>query len=227
MERILIVDDDERLCASVAQSLKSGGYNTRSVTDPRRVEESVAEGIFDCAIVDLRMLPELGGLEVAKKLKSIDPAIAIVFLTGTGTVSDAVEAFKLGATDFLIKPVGHHQLLAAIAEALEKTQFSRLARISSDHPKTSEFAHVVGQSPKLLEAIERAKLAANHDEPVLILGETGSGKDLFASEIHATSPRRKRPFLTTVVGARPEGTVLSELFGHVKSAFTGADKTSP
>jgi len=224
-DRILVIDDDSELTATVSEILNDNGWSAHSINNAEDLEQILQLSIFDAAIVDLRM-PSRDGQSVLRCIKKHDPAIALVMLTGYGTVEDVVTAFHTGAVDFLTKPVTTVKLISAVRRALATTQHVRSARVQLRSSVRDAFDTIIGNNEHLLRQIDEARLAAKHDEPVLILGETGTGKDLMASAIHNESERRSKPFLTTVVGARPETIVNSELFGHVKDAYTGASQSS-
>ncbi|MEM9354709.1 MAG: sigma-54 dependent transcriptional regulator [Pseudomonadota bacterium] len=220
----MIIDDDEDLCVALSRSLQESGFCTQSLSNPSELNTVLEKTLFDCAIVDLRF-PACSGLSVIPVLRELDPALAIIMLTGHATVQDAVHAFRLGAVDFLEKGLALDEVVRSIQRGLKRTQTARLARLNRSSVDDS-FAGIVGRSEAIRSVIAQARDAAKDDAPVLILGETGCGKDLLASAIHSASGRSSGPYLTSVLGARPEELVLGELFGHMKNAFTGAGDSS-
>ena len=177
------------------------------------------------AIVDLRM-PDTSGMDVLARCREIDPAIATFILTAYGTVDAVAGAFKLGAKDFLAKPIRRDDLLAAISRALDSSRLAREARTLQERFRaTSSFNAIVGESRNLREALDLAAKAAVSDISVVICGETGTGKELVAAAIHEASPRGGKSMVTAVIAAGPNELQKSALFGHVKGAFTGADSS--
>lgn len=221
-ERILIVDDDQSLGATLAELLRDNGFAADAISEPEKIDHVLETGLYDLAIVDLRM-PGMSGQQVVRRIRETDPAIAVIMLTAYGTVNDVIDAFRAGVVDFLIKPATGEQILEVVRCGLLRTKLARRARPTASHSDSDPFACILGDDAVLRQQIEEARLAAKQECAVLILGETGCGKDLLAEAIHRASMRADGPFLTTVVGARPETLVQGELFGHVKAAYTGAE----
>ncbi|MBI4664170.1 MAG: sigma-54-dependent Fis family transcriptional regulator [Verrucomicrobia bacterium] len=221
-ERILIVDDDLQVASSIKDMLDFEAYVADIAANLDETESFLKKRIYDAAIVDLRM-PDASGLDVLAKLHEADPAIAVLMLTAFGRVEVAANAFKLGAKDFLTKPVSRAYLCAALKRALDASRIQREAReLRHRLHGNASFVAIIGRSPKLREALDLALRAAPSDLPVLICGETGTGKELVAVAIHNASPRADRSMVATNLADNPEQLRESALFGHTKGAFTGA-----
>ncbi|MCX7428848.1 MAG: sigma-54 dependent transcriptional regulator [Planctomycetia bacterium] len=221
-ERILIVDAEAEVAEGLAGLLRYDGYVVDVATSPAEAEARLGKSLYDVAIVDLHV-PGAGGMDILGRCRKIDPAIAVLMLAAFGTVDAAAKAFKLGAKDFLAKPARHEDLSAAVARALDGSRLAREARALREQFKTTpSFAAIVGRSRALQEALDLAAKAAASEIPLVLCGETGTGKDLVAAAIHQASSRAARPMVTAVIAAGPDQLQKSALFGHVKGAFTGA-----
>ncbi|MHC4398805.1 MAG: sigma-54-dependent transcriptional regulator [Planctomycetota bacterium] len=222
--QVLIVDDDEGVAQSVAETLERMGYQCRVATSgpegAERIEE--AGSVFDVVITDLRM-PEIDGLEILRRAKSAQSYAEVIVLTGEGTIPSAVEAMQEGAFNYLVKTPTVKQLRAIARKAAES---SRLRRANVELKRRLDekfgFEGVVGDSTQMREVIERLKRIAPTNASVLIQGETGTGKELVAQAIHHNSPRKHKPFVGLNCAALSENILESELFGHIKGAFTDA-----
>jgi two-component system C4-dicarboxylate transport response regulator DctD len=223
----MVVDDDEALRESLAQALDLMGYSAMSHPG---AQEALADGAItecSCIIADLKM-KAMDGLEFLEKMVALAAAPPVVLLTGFGDVSTAVRAMRLGAYDFLEKPVDNTVLSASVARAVERDRLRRRNReLEAElfrarlEERSSDFG-IIGRSSAVQEILKRIRQYAQSFHPVLIMGETGSGKELVAAAIHRCSDRASKPFLVANVSAIPEGLVASELFGHEKGSFTGA-----
>jgi DNA-binding NtrC family response regulator len=222
--RLLFVDDDNALREVLKRELEDFGYAVAAFPEPFAALEHLAREAVDVALIDLR-LPGIDGLELLKRLRALDEALPIVMLTGHGAVREAVEAMRHGAHDFLTKPVSLEQLERVLERASQARDLlqenRRLKRLAGTDYAASE---ILGDSPEI-EAL-RALIAriGPSNAPVLVTGESGTGKELVARAIHAGSPRASKPFVVVHCGAIPENLIESELFGHERGAFTGADK---
>ncbi|MGE4190356.1 MAG: sigma-54-dependent transcriptional regulator, partial [Thermoanaerobaculia bacterium] len=222
--RVLVVEDRDSLRRMMERALTGEGYAVRTAADlPAALDElresATSESGFDLVLTDLK-LPSGEGLELVAAARRLEAPPPVVVMTGYGTVQAAVEAMKLGAADFLEKPVD--------LEALFRLVESHTAR----HPPASRFEipggpPIVGSHPRLLAALRLLERVAPTESTVLLTGESGTGKELFARALHALSPRRNGPFVAVNCAAIPETLVESELFGHEKGAFTGADRRRP
>jgi DNA-binding NtrC family response regulator len=213
MTRILIVDDDRAFRLSTAALLRADGYEVDGVADGAAAAEALRETRPDLVVLDLRM-PGVDGLGVVEALRMWGERVPILMISGFGTVDTAVRALHLGADDFLTKPVEPDVLSARVADLLARRP---LLETSAPNP-----AGMVGRSPKMREALAAIARVAVGDTTVLVTGETGTGKELAARAVHDLSPRKRAPFIAVNCGALAEGILESELFGHVRGAFTGA-----
>jgi two-component system response regulator HydG len=222
--RVLVVDDDESHAEAVAESLERVGYECVVATSGREGLRLIEEQTFDIVITDL-MMEEVGGLEVLAKAKRELPDAEVVILTGHSTVKTAVTAMQAGATTYLTKPLDINEL-RTVADKVSQSQ--RLARSNIELQKQLNerfgFEGVVGNSSQMHGVVARLRQIAPTFATVLITGESGTGKELVAKAIHNNSPRRYKPFVPLNCAALSENILESELFGHVKGAFTGADR---
>jgi DNA-binding NtrC family response regulator len=213
MPKILIVDDDKAFRLSTAALLRADGYDVECVADGAAAAESLRASRHDLVVLDLRM-PGVDGLGVVEALRLHGERVPILMLSGFGTVESAVRALHLGADDFLTKPVEPEVLSARVADLLARRPLPDAAPANP--------AGMIGRSPAMRETIAAIRRVAAGDTTVLITGETGTGKELAARAVHDLSPRRSAPFIAVNCGALAEGVLESELFGHVRGAFTGA-----
>jgi two-component system response regulator HydG len=222
--RILFVDDDNALRGALTRELVDFGFEVAAFAEPVAALEHVARLPVDVALIDLR-LPGMDGLELLKRLRAIDDALPVVMLTGHGAVREAVEAMRHGAHDFLTKPVSLEALERILTRACGQRDLlqenRRLRRLAGTE---SGAAQILGDSPAATALREMIRRVAPSDAAVLVLGDSGTGKELVARAIHAGSPRAERPFVVVHCGAIPENLIESELFGHERGAFTGADR---
>jgi two-component system response regulator AtoC len=221
--RILIVDDEDFICDNLQRILRSEGYESIVASTAREALDIVRSSSVDLVLLDLN-LPDMGGIEVLKKLKEEDPDILVVIITGYASVESAVEAIKLGAYDYIKKPFKADAITLIVKLALETQRLKREVKaFRSHHDGILRGKPIIAESPIIKDLLEKVKrIAAVSDATVLITGETGVGKDLFARTIHALSPRSKDPFVEINCAALPEHLLESELFGYEKGAFTGA-----
>jgi len=213
MPRILIVDDDRAFRLSTAALLRADGYEVDGAADGAEAAESLRAKKYDLVLLDMRM-PGVDGLGVLEALRLWGDRVPILMISGFGTVDSAVRALHLGADDFLTKPVEPDVLSARVADLLERRPL--LEQAAPNH------GGMIGHSAPMREVMASIRRVADGDTTVLITGETGTGKELAAHAVHELSPRRHAPFLAVNCGALAEGVLESELFGHVRGAFTGA-----
>jgi two-component system, NtrC family, response regulator HydG len=220
--QVLVIDNDAAHAEAMADSLRSIGFACTVATGGREAIAHLERGSFEIVITDLKM-PDVGGLEVLAKCKELQPDAEVVLVTGHGTVESAVEAMQRGAFNYLLKPLDLKQLRAVVENAA-RGQYLRRANAEL-HRRLDErfgFQGVIGNSPAMHDIITRLQRIAPTDATVLIQGETGTGKELVAKAIHQNSPRKKRPFVPLNCAALSEHILESELFGHIRGAFTDA-----
>jgi DNA-binding NtrC family response regulator len=225
VKRILVIDDDpmERKLLSALLG-RSAGYSVALAEDGPEGLEAAGRVSPDAVVLDVQM-PGLDGMEVLKKLKQDQPRLPVVMLTGVADVAKAVEAVKLGAYQYLTKPFDGDQLLFTLKNAIEKNELlGEMDRLRKSAGKGPALSRLIGSSPALELALEQVRKVAFSNLTVLIQGETGTGKELAARAIHEESPRGNQPFVAVDCGALSETLLESELFGHEKGAFTGADR---
>ncbi len=221
---ILIVDDEATQRNTLDGFLRKRHYLTLMAADGNAALEIVRRQAVDLVLSDLRM-PHMDGARLLAEVKSLNPQIGVILMTAFGTLEDAVAAMKEGAVDFITKPVDLDQLEIVIAKALERKQLiSENERLRSLVAERLQFGGILTQSESMQGALSVAARAAASRATILILGESGTGKELVAKAIHLASPRAQNPFIAVNMAALPETLVESELFGHEKGAFTGAER---
>ena len=222
--RVLVVDDDAPHAEAVAESLERVGYECVVATSGRDALRMIEEQTFDIVVTDL-IMDEVGGLEVLAKAKRELPDAEVVILTGHSTIKTAVTAMQAGATTYLTKPLDIGEL-RTVADKVSQSQ--RLARSNLELQRQLNerfgFEGVIGNSPAMHAVVARLRQIAPTSATVLISGESGTGKELVAKALHNNSPRRYKPFVPLNCAALSENILESELFGHVRGAFTGADR---
>jgi two-component system response regulator AtoC len=221
---ILLVDDEERILKTLGRALRDDGHDVVTTSSASEAARLLAERPFDVLVVDHRM-PGRTGLDLVGELAAVPEAERpqAVMMTAHATVENAIEAMKRGAYDYLQKPFEVDELLVVVRRALEEQSLRRQNRYLLAE-REEEFGHygIVGKSRAVQELIRQLELVAQSKSTVLVTGETGTGKELAARAIHARSAQRERPLIKVNCAAIPETLIESELFGHVKGAFTGA-----
>jgi DNA-binding NtrC family response regulator len=220
--RILIVDDEDVVRESLHHWFDSEGYQTRAAASGKEALNTIGEQQFDLALLDIKM-PGMDGMELQKRLAEADPDLTVVIMTGYGTVETAVQALKHGAYDYVTKPIDPDDLSRLVAKAIEHRRTTReVVRLRENLQEIFPTKEAVGRSPAMKKVMDMAETVAPTDATVLITGESGTGKEVIARAIHAASPRRHNPMVTIHCGALTETLLESELFGHERGAFTGA-----
>ena len=221
---ILVVDDEPRQRETLAQALGQWGHTVLQAADGEQALGLLTGEPVDLVMTDLRM-PGMSGLDLLARCQENRPDVAIIVMTAFGTIEGAVEAMRQGASDFLTKPLDLDQLEIVVRRTMDLRNLVREnRRLRRRLAETSQGFRMIGESPALQAVMDRAGRAAETDATVLILGESGTGKELLARSIHDLGARCDGPFVAVNCAALPETLLESELFGHVKGAFTGADR---
>ena len=220
--RILIVDDEAVVRDSLADWFRDEGYEADTAESAKVALEKLANNSWDIFLLDIRM-PGIDGLELQRKLKEAQPDATVIIMTAYASVESAVEAMKLGAYDYIIKPFNPDDLEHTIQKAVERKQLvSENQQLRTKIDELNLLHEIVGTSAATRRLLEQVAMVSASDTTVLIRGESGTGKELIARAIHANSARRYMPIVVVNCGALSEGVLESELFGHEKGAFTGA-----
>jgi two-component system response regulator HydG len=225
MARILIVDDQDNARSMLSEMLQTEGYAVDQAESGEIACVMVGETSYDLVITDLRM-GDVGGLDVLQRTREASPLTEVIVMTAFGTVEDAVEAMRFGARDFVQKPFVEDELLLKVARAARTRRMVGESRaVAADFRERYNFGNIIGQSAEIRDVLGRIVRIAPTDATVLITGESGTGKELVARAIHANSLRAERPFVSINCAALTETLLESELFGHMRGAFTGAVQT--
>ena len=222
MDRVLIVDDEKGMRDFLSILLKKEGYSVTVADSCDKALEQVGKGEFDLVITDIAM-PGKSGLEILKHTRGANPETPVIMITAYASTESAIEALKLGAYDYIIKPFDVEEMKTVVRNAVEKRRLENENRVLKRELKEkTRFDELVGDSPRMQEVLELIGKIAPTNSTVLISGESGTGKELVARAIHAQSPCKDRPFVSINCGALPDELLESELFGHVRGSFTGA-----
>ena len=221
-KKILIVDDDASHRIMIKATLLEYGYEIFEASDGSEAVAMVGKRFFDLIMLDLKM-KNMDGVEALKQIKKISPAIPVLIMTAYASVQTAVEALKLGAIDYLMKPLDIEKVIQTIDKVLNSQTLKIDDKIFKERvDREFDFSSIIGKSKKMRDIFETIALTAPSDATILILGESGSGKELVAEAIHKNSLRKDKPFIKVNCAALAENLLESELFGHEKGAFTGA-----
>jgi DNA-binding NtrC family response regulator len=219
MKSILIIDDEIQICESIKMILDYAGYESIYTTDAKEGLKKLADNQYSALLLDIQM-PEMSGFEVIKKVKVSNPDLSVIIISAHGSVENAIKATKLGAFDFIEKPIDRDKLLISVRNAVEQ---SNLLIENKEIKKSLEGeGKILGESKAIKNILEMIEKVAPLDTRVLITGENGSGKELVARAIHQNSLRNDKPFVEVNCAAIPNELIESELFGHEKGSFTGA-----
>ncbi len=222
--RILIVDDEASMREMLSIMLRRDGFEVAEAANGKEGLELFTQGEFDLVISDIRM-PHKNGIELLREIKRLDIEALVVMMTAFSTTEEAIEAMKLGAYDYIIKPFKTEEVRLIIAKALEKSTLKRenLA-LKAVLGERYSFSNLIGKSAVMQQVYSLIERVAGSQANTMVCGESGTGKELVAKAIHFNSPRKNGPFVPVNCGAIPENLIESELFGHEKGAFTGADR---
>ena len=222
--RILVVDDDPSIRNMLSIVLKKNNYDVILAENGNSALNRLKKSTFDLIISDIKM-PDIDGIRLLEKIKSINPEIPVIMITAFASANDAVEAMKLGAEDYITKPFNIDELKIIIDKSLYKKDIEKEnIELRTQLYEKEKFENIVGKSPGIIKIFELIDTIAQTDSTVLISGESGTGKELIAKAIHSKSKRSDEKFISINCGALPENLLESELFGHIRGSFTDAHK---
>lgn len=221
--KALVIDDDESTLELLEFQLEQKDYDVFTAPDGETARKLVTEQVFDIILTDLN-LPDINGIELVRKCREISPSTEIIMITGVGSVSKAIEATKAGAFYYVEKPIDFDELYLLIEKALErKQQADEIRELRGRLSSVTSYQGIIGGCKAMQEIYELIENVADSDANILILGESGTGKEVIANAIHYKSGRSNKPFVKVNCSALPKELIESQLFGHVKGAFTGAN----
>lgn len=224
MKKILIVDDEEKLRSLIARVIKLEGFDVSEAADIKSAIKKLDQSEIDVVLCDVK-LPDGNGVDFLKTIREKYPLLETILLTAYGNIPDGVQAIKNGAFDYITKGDDNNKIIPLIYRALEKTELNkRVVSLEKQLGEKHSFDAIIGKSKKLLACIDLARRVAPTDTTVLLLGETGTGKEVFAQSIHQASARSKKTFVAINCSAFGKDLLESEMFGHKAGAFTGATK---
>jgi DNA-binding NtrC family response regulator len=221
---ILVIDDDESSRVALTLLLRSAGYTVTSAATGTEALDFFSREQFQIVVTDL-FLPDSNGLDILQRVRKVSTTIEVIVVTGHASAQTAVRAMKEGAFDYITKPIDFDELMIVVAKALEKQKLlSENLYLRQQLQGRFEFSNIIGTSPAMKQVFEMMSRIVKTDSTVLITGESGTGKELVARALHFNGSRKARPFIAVNCGAIPEALLESELFGHMRGAFTGAFK---
>lgn len=225
---LLIVDDEVELMRALRETLGEQGFVTAGFTSPIEALEALKTGDFDILLSDL-MMPGMDGVELLRQAKANDPNLVAIIMTGQGSIQTAVEAMKAGAFDYILKPFKLQHMMPVLERGMEmrwlRLENVRLRKVVDELTFESPRYRIVGESPAIKRVLQLLEKVAGTDATVLVRGESGTGKELIARAVHGNSARKDKLLVTVNCATLQESLLESELFGHEKGAFTGADRT--
>ncbi|HLF15062.1 MAG TPA: sigma-54 dependent transcriptional regulator [Bacteroidota bacterium] len=221
-DTILIVDDEQIIRESASFILRKEGFTVEEAPNGRAAYEMCIERAFDLVITDLEM-PEMKGIELLAKIRELSPQTIVIIITAYGSLETAISALRMGASDYLLKPIEFDELTMKIRRLLEHRKLLwENQYLRREVNRGVDFKNLIGQSPAMQRVFNTVKQISATEGTVLITGRSGTGKEMVARAVHANSPRADKPFVAVNCGAIPETLIESELFGHKKGSFTGA-----
>lgn len=224
LEKIIVIDDEPGMCRLLQTILGEEGYKVSTFHKPTEALKTFKQEHFDLVITDICM-PKISGIDILKEVKTILPAIPVILITAYSTVESAVEAMKMGASDYVVKPFKNDEIIMKVQKILEKQRLiEENKRLRLELASKYSFGEIIGKTPKMEELFHIISQVSQTNSTVFIQGESGTGKELVARAIHYNSSRGQKPFMAINCGALPETLLESELFGHTKGAFTDATK---
>ena len=225
MQRILLIDDDRDICTVLSRFLEKNGFEVDTANRGEDALKLLREKSYTLVLCDYR-LPDANGIEMLQRIKVLQPDVAVIVITGYSDVRTAVQTFKFGASDYVVKPLFPDEILVTIKETIDRSKTKKVGTTSPspEERKAKSLNHVfiVGKSPQAETVQRHINLVAPSDMSVILFGETGTGKEYVAKAIHEKSSRVGKPFVAIDCGALPKELAGSELFGHIKGSFTGA-----
>ena len=223
MPHALLVDDDVNFVLGLAEVVGREGFTTKTATSLKEARNEISKAVPDVLLIDLH-LPDGSGIDVVKELEE-SPGPEIVLITGHGTIETAVEAMRHGASDYLVKPVDFARVRMVLANVTRTRDLKlQIGSLRGELRKLGRFGPLIGASPQMQKVYDLIGKVAPTEATILVLGETGTGKELVAETVHSLSRRHKEPFLPINCGAVSPNLIESELFGHERGSFTGADR---
>jgi len=224
VNKILIIDDEEKLRSLLARIISLEGYEVIEAGDCKSGLKKTDQSDIDVVLCDVK-LPDGNGVELTKQIKEKHPLVEVILLTAYGNIPDGVQAIKNGAFDYIIKGDDNNKIIPLLNRAIEKTSLAkRVKSLEQQLEKKYSFDSIIGKSKSILAAVELARKVAATDTTVLLTGETGTGKEVFAQAIHQNSNRNNKNFVAINCSAFSKELLESEMFGHKTGAFTGAVK---
>lgn len=222
---VLIIDDEENLRKLLARVIELEGYTVNQASSIKEAIKSLNQNLYQVVVSDVK-LPDGNGVELTSKIKNDFPGVEVIVLTAFGTIEDGVKAIKNGAFDYLTKGEHQDKIIPLLSKASEKALLQqRVLNLESKLQEKFGFETILGNNKSIRQCIELARKVSHTDTNVLLLGETGTGKEVFAQAIHYESPRKSKSFVALNCSAFPKDLLESELFGHAEGAFTGATKS--
>lgn len=221
---VYLVDDEENVVESLSEGLSREGFRIKSFTSAEAALQAVKAEIPTVVVTDV-LMPDLDGIDLIKKMKRAAPEISFVVMTAHASVESAVQALRLGAIDYLVKPFRLNELISTVQKAMSQTRLVPLSGEKSEMAERYRLKNLISKDPRMIETFKMIGKIAPTDTTVLIMGESGTGKEMLARSVHYNSKRKSNPFVSVNCAALPETLLESELFGFEKGAFTGAAQT--